>query len=153
MEYREMETRFSHEAEEILRKAGWLNGRKATQAAAPAIQLDLFPKAQEVLSEFGGLHIGECGPGIDCATSDVNISPDLCVHLDQELTEHSRRIGKKLFPLGEVHRGHGYLVIDEDGKAYLLSDELELHADTFWESLEALVLGKRVAPKPHGAEP
>jgi hypothetical protein len=145
MEHTEMENKFSQATKEILRKAGWFGGRNVTQTLAPAIQLELFPKAQEVLSEFGGLHIGECGPGIDCATSDVNISPDLCVHLTNELKDRSVRIGKRLFPLGEVHRGHGFLVIDEDGRTYLLSDELVLHGATFWDSLEALLLGKRTA--------
>ena len=134
---------FSEEAKVILRKTGWFEGRKVAQAVPTLINLELFPKAQEVLSEFGGLHIGDCGPGVDCATSDVNISPDLCVHLAQELKERSKGIGRKLFPLGDVHRGNGYLVIDEDGKTYLLSDALVLHAQTFTESLEALVLGKR----------
>jgi hypothetical protein len=147
-----MTNRFSGPTREILRKSGWFDGRKVAHVF-PAITLEQFPKAREVLSEFAGLHIGECGPGIDCATSDVNISPDLCIHLTHELKDRSEKIGYKLYPLGEVHRGHGYLIIDEAGNTYLLSDELTLHANSFGDGLEALVLGKRLLVKPVETKP
>jgi hypothetical protein len=77
---------FSSAVLEILRRAGWHEGRNVT-AIVPPPQFSLFPCAQDVLAEFGGLHIGECGAGVDCATSDVNLDPHLATHLTTELKE------------------------------------------------------------------
>jgi len=138
-----MSDRFSKPLLKILRKGGWFEGRYVSPALISPPELELFPKAQEVLSEFGGLHVGECGPGIDWATSDVEIAPRLGAHLAPELKEFEMSLGVRFFPLGEVHRSQGYLVIDDNGKTYLLNDELMPLAPSFAEGLERLLLGKR----------
>ena len=122
-----MAHKFSRHVLDLLQKAGWFEGRNISLVTFSPTQLGLFTQAQEVLREYGGLHVGECGPGIDCATSDVHIDPSLTVHLEPELKDYEKKLGTRLFPLGEVHRGHGYIVIDEQGKTYLLSDELVGH--------------------------
>ncbi len=113
---------------EILERAGWYEGRDVPIPLSAPDGLTLFPIAEAVLRQFGGLRFGECGAGVDFATSDVVIDPGLAVHLKSELDEYGRPLGTRLFPLGEVHRGHGYLVIDEQGRTYLLSDELSQNA-------------------------
>ena len=124
----------------ILARAGWYQGRDVPLPLFAPDGLTLFPVAEAVLREFG-----ECGPGVDFATSDVVIDPGVAVHLKSELDEYGRPLGTRLFPLGEVHRGHGYLVIDEQGRTYLLSDELSPLAASFSQALESLLLGVRVA--------
>jgi hypothetical protein len=136
-----MVDRFAMPVLDILRRAGWFEGRNI--AVAPPPQFFLFPKANDVLAEFGGLHIGQCGSGIECATSDVQIEPSLATHLSSELNGAEQSLNVRLFPLGEVHRGHGYLIIDEYGRTYLLSDELSPFAPTFVRSLELLLLGMK----------
>jgi hypothetical protein len=129
----------------ILEQAGWYEGRDVPSQLLAPDGLTLFPVAEAVLREFGGLRFGECGAGVDFATSDVVIDPRLAVHLKAELDEYGRPLGTRLFPLGEVHRGHGYLVIDEQGRTYLLSDKLSPLAVSFSQALESLLLGVRVA--------
>ena len=133
--------RFSPPVLDILRRAGWFDGRRVAVVPSPGIRL--FPKAHEVLAEFGGLRMGKCGAGMECATSDVQIEPGLATHLTSELHEAERSLNTRLFPLGEVHRGHGYLIIDEYGRTYLLSDKLSPFAPTFSRCLELLLLGKK----------
>jgi hypothetical protein len=127
----------------LLRRGGWFEGRTSSEFLIGAPHLDLFPKAEEVLREFGGLHLGECGPGIECATSDVEIDPNLTVHLASDLAQFAASKKLKLYPLAEVHRGHGFLIIDEHGRVYLLSDDLVPFAPTFGQGLELLLLGKK----------
>lgn len=129
----------------ILERAGWHEGRDVPLPLLAPGGPTLFPVAEAVLREFGGLRFGHCGAGVDFATSDVVIDPGLAVHLKAELDGYGRPLGTRLFPLGEVHRGHGYLVIDEQGRAYLLSDELSPLAASFSQALESLLLGVRVA--------
>jgi hypothetical protein len=136
---------FSPAVVDLLRRAGWQEGRIVANALLAPGQFALFPRAQEVLAEFGGLHVGECGSGIDCATSDVQIDPRLCVHLAAELKSLEEALKTRLYPLGEVHRGHGYLILDELGRTYLLSDELEPFTATFARCLELLLLGKKAS--------
>ena len=136
-----MPSSFSPSVLDILSKAGWFEERNVAVPLPPEFQP--FPMAQRILTEFGGLHIGQCGAGIDCATSDIEINPNLAIHTLQELSTIGRSIDNRLFPLGEVHRGHGFLVVDERGRIYLLSDELSRFAPTFARSLELLLLGKK----------
>ena len=129
----------------ILERVGWYVGRDVPLPLFAPDGLTLFPTAKAVLREFGGLRFGECGAGVNFATSDVVIDPRLTVHLKAELDECGRPLGTRLFPLGEVHRGYGYLVIDEQGRTYLLSDELSLLANSFSQALESLLLGVNAA--------
>ena len=139
MEPNDMSQRFSPSVLQKLNAAGWYEGRsvEVPEGLAPAP----FPAAYVVLREFGGLHVGEVGPGLECATSDVHIDPTIAAHLSPELIEYGQRMDTQLFVLGEFHRSHGYLVIDIDGKTYLLNDSLIPFADSFPESLEKLLLG------------
>jgi hypothetical protein len=128
---------------EILAKAGWYPGRSMPTSPFIPDGFVPFQEAEAVLREFGGLHLGECGAGVDFARSDVEINPRLADHLQAELVEHEQSLGARLFPLGEVCRGHGYLVIDELGRTYLLNDELSPLAPSFPQALESLLLGVR----------
>ena len=131
---------------EILAKAGWYPGRSVPISPFIPDGFVPFREAETVLREFGGLHLGDCGAGVDFARSDVEIDPRLADHLKAELAEHEQPLGARLLPLGEVHRGHGYLVIDERGRTYLLFDELSPLAPSFSQALESLLLGVRIDP-------
>jgi hypothetical protein len=126
---------------DALRAAGWFPKRSVDIATIEHLGANLFPVARTVLQEFLGLHIGTCGPGKECATSDIRIDPLSAVHVIEELPKYEQRCGARLFPLGEVHRGHGFVVIDEDGRIYLLDDDLMPYAQSFWSALEKLVKG------------
>ncbi|HEV3415621.1 MAG TPA: SUKH-3 domain-containing protein [Pirellulales bacterium] len=136
-----MSSAHSQRVLELLHLAGWFDGREVSVDPFIVPGLTAFAEAQRVLSEFGGIHVGECGSGINRATSDIEFDPKLGAHLARELRESEAALHTKLFPLGEVHRGHGYLIIDEHGRTYVLTDELSCLADTFSQSLEMLLRG------------
>jgi hypothetical protein len=141
-----MDERFSIPVVDILRAGGWFDGRNVSGDFDLPSEFAVFPKALDVLSEFGHLHFGECGPGIDCATSDVEINPSAAIHLASDLKDQERILNTRLYPLGEVHRRHGYVLIDEHGRTYLLGDELSRFASTFDRALELLLLGRKPDP-------
>jgi hypothetical protein len=142
--YRKMAARFSPRVLSILQGAGWFEGRDVSAELISPRELGLFPAAERVVREFGCLQFGECGPGMDCATSDVLIDPRLAVHLLPELKKWERAQGVRLFPLGEMHRSHGYLVIDEHGRTYMVvENDLVPLAPSYDEGIERLLLGRR----------
>lgn len=134
--------RFSQQVTDILTEAGWHQGRSVMLNDYVSSDNVIFPVAAKVVCEFGGLHVGHCGPGIECATSDVHIDPRSASHVKDDLANYANHLATKLFAIGEVHRGHGFLVIDESGKTYLLSDTLDRFASSIEESLERLLLGR-----------
>ena len=135
--------RFSEPVVTLLIKAGWYEERNVLSQLTLPLGFEHFKAADTILAEFGGLKIGECGRGIERATSDLEIDPSLCDGLEGQLAEASDRRKVKLYPLGEVHHGHGCVIVDEIGIIYLLSDVLEKWADSFDEALEILLLGKK----------
>ncbi|WP_435007632.1 SUKH-3 domain-containing protein [Tundrisphaera lichenicola] len=136
----------SDKAREIIVKSGWFEGRDVN-FSLKLTQLEVFPAALEILKEFYGLHIGECGAGIDMATCDILINPNFAIHLQQELEAYAKLHQKRFFPLGEVHRDDGYMIIDDSGIIYLLSDILEPFASNFYIALELLLLGRKPSTK------
>ncbi len=141
-----MGRRFSAEVETILRQGGWFEGRRFDLTVYDEFPMRPHAAAGEVLAEFGGLQLGEVGPGIDCARSDIDLTP---AWTDSEFTGWSdldQRVGSRLYPLGEFHRGNAYLLIDEARRIHAIGPgDLFLIAPTFDEALELLLLGKRPA--------
>ncbi|MCG3134805.1 MAG: hypothetical protein HMLKMBBP_02187 [Planctomycetes bacterium] len=127
----------------ILRSAGWTDGRRIDLGPWQAFPVSPFPAAQAVLTEFGGLHFGSTGPGIDCARSDVDLTPSWPNRRFTGYPDLERSIGQRLYPLGETHRANMELLIDESGRVYELQDDLHFVAPTFADALEIILLGKR----------
>lgn len=136
-----MSASFSPTVIDSLLAAGWHEGRCVSTKEYENLGCELFPTARQVLQEFAGLHIGNCGPGRECATSDVNIDPLLATHLAEELRGYGRRLGTQLYALGDFQHSHGYILIDEFGKSYLLNDEMIPFAQSFADALEKLICG------------
>lgn len=134
-----MSPRFPDKVRDALLASGWAPGRTALPSPLPS-DFALFPAAESVLREFGGLRIGGVGPGQECATSDLVVLPAA----GEGLSDHTGLTapsGAKLFPLGEFHHGHGYLLIDEGGTIYSSFDGVEFYATSFERALSQLVLG------------
>lgn len=129
--------------EQALRRAGWSEGRRIDLTPWHGFPLQPFRAARDVLAEFGGLHFGEVGPGIDCATSDVDLRPNWPNRQFTGYPDLERSVGQKLYPLGATHRANADLLIDESGRVYELQDKLQFLAPTFGAALELLLLGKR----------
>jgi hypothetical protein len=143
----------SHEsaAEQALREAGWRPGRRVSpervrewEAALAADGFALHAAAEPVLSEYGGLHVGRVGPGVECAASDVDLNPVLAVG---ERDRFARLLpephGRSAYPLGEAHHGHAFLCISATGEVFAFMDEVFARWPSFGAALRDLVVGLR----------
>jgi hypothetical protein len=135
--------RFSDDTYKLLIRAGWFEGRDVFDQVRILEGFTPFPAANDVLREFGNLHIGECGAGKDQATSDVQIDPSLANGCEERIIEFEDELGVKLFPLGEAQHGHGILTIDEQGRVFVswLLHDIWPCAQSFDRALEVLLLG------------
>jgi hypothetical protein len=96
----------------MLVAAGWHFGRQiGVDARVPQ-----FHPAYRFLKEFGGLHIGRCGPGIECATSDLECG--FCDSDQEVVSVWSELLTSKLVGVAEVHHRHGWLFVDEAGRCF-----------------------------------
>ena len=136
--------------ESLLRRAGWYPGRRDQHAVAgwqAKLALDGFSMhaaAEAVLLEFGGLHVGDSGPGVECARADVRLDPTLAIGERDRLQEYFPQVhGRGLYPLGETDGGHCILAIAEDGEVFRVMDEVIDRWPSFRVALRALLLGLR----------
>jgi hypothetical protein len=141
-------SRFSLETEQLLKRAGWFAGRcDSSQVEDWAHEMEspdgfkMSSVAKSVLKEFGGLHIKSDGPGLECARSDIELNPLLAKCEEDRFFSFSCFMGKQVFPLGEAVVGHMFAAIDEEGKVYLVMEEVQLVASSFDAALESLLLG------------
>jgi len=106
-----MAERFDPEVERMLLAAGWRPGREVarmvskwesrlapTEGAMPEV-------ARKVLTEFGGLSVGQWGVGEYRGRGSVEFDPV------KALGESDRGpvLGQRVYPLGETDFGHGFL--------------------------------------------
>ena len=104
--------------------------------------------AEATLLEYGGLHVGSVGPGIDLARSDVQFDPMLASgERDLFADAFPELHGRDVFPLGEAHHGHGFVGLAASGEAFLVMDEVYARWSSFHAALRGLLLGIRAADR------
>lgn len=127
--HRAAEDRFPADVREVLEKAGWFPGRDMTAAvnlwltrfADELTGLEFFPAARAALVEFGGLRLaqfggyGEPGGGFGSA-----IHPTRGGVLTEESEVFAEEFDNPVFPLGNNADGPSELVIDAQGRVFLL---------------------------------
>jgi hypothetical protein len=94
--------------------AGWKAGRQVT---VPAVVPHQHP-AHAVLAEFGGLVVGQNGPGEECTKSTLSfgyIEPHRAILRWADLLQ-SRLIG-----VAEIEDGHAELYADTSGRWFFAS--------------------------------
>lgn len=163
-------TRFPPELGARLRELGWYPGREVRDrvdawlaAERPAFADEAFerdgyppyephPAARRVLDEFGGLGSRDAGRGIDGGRIPFEIFP---VAGDEDLgrlmfhvQELGRRLGQRLFQVGEVEQGMGALAVDERGRVFLTGTVDLFVAGGFDDALRYLLLGARFPTPP-----
>ena len=141
-------TRFSRPAEETLRRVGWYPGRQVREMVDSwkrtlklSDGLEMFPRAETVLLEFGGLRIDQQGPGVTCARESFTFDPTAAVYEGDRFSDFSTMLRTKLYPLGEASGGHCFWAIGENGDIYLLMNDLILLGNTIEDALEKLLIG------------
>lgn len=138
------------EVERLLRDSGWYPGRRVAEAVErwrASLTDDGFimhPVAETILLEYGGLHVGGVGPGINLARSDVQFDPTLAFGERDRFTEYFAELrDQDVFPLGEAHLGHGFVGVSRSGQIFLLMDAVYARWTTFGVALRGLLLGIR----------
>jgi len=141
-------SRFSVHVENILTEAGWYPGRqmadlvaswKVTLMASDGFQM--FPTAERVLLEFGGLSVTQQEPGEMCSVEPFTLDPTLAVYEGDRFHELSSSANTRLYPLGEASNFHQFLAIGENDFIYLLMNDLNLLGKNIDEALERLLRG------------
>src|SRR5262245_31446767 len=140
-----MMTRFSKQAEELLRRAGWYPGRHASELvslwkADPVLSdnFEMFESAERILLEFGGLSVNQRGPGQTCAREPFTIDPTIGAYEIDRFTQFSTLLETRLYPLGEAAGGYYFLAVGENNHVYLLMEDIKLLGETMDEALENL---------------
>lgn len=141
-------SRFSAQAEDLLRNAGWYPGRHVPELVASweatlmaSDKFEMFPGARRALLEFGGLEINQRAPGVTCAREPFNFQPTLAAGESDRFQDSAKLLGTRLYPLGEAAGGHYFWTIGENERAYLLMDDVKLLGQNFNEALENLIVG------------
>lgn len=126
-------------------KAGWNQSRKIE---VPSFIPPDHP-AKQVLAQFGGLTVGKCEPGIECATSDIVFRASQMDEGDNELAVWQRLLDTTLVSIGEVHHGHGELFLSADSRCFGRShihDAFYFEGEDFLTGIRNLLLGVRSRP-------
>ena len=141
---------WSEETEQLLRKAGWHEGRDVgdhqllswnSKLAGPS-GFEMFRQAEDILREFGGLSIDQPGPGQDFARTGFVLDPTLAEGERDRFSQFEAGIGSRLFPLGETADGHAFLATAEDGRVFLIMDDLIVVGSSFDEAVGSLLEGR-----------
>ena len=68
-------------------------------------ELQMFPSAERVLLEFGGLKVDQRSSGETCAREPFDVDPTLAAYKGNRLNEFSLLVSTNLYPLGEASAG------------------------------------------------
>jgi hypothetical protein len=147
-------TRFAPEVAEVLTGAGWQPGRSAERQTEDAVRMlermtgrrgarhRSFPAAVDVLTEFGGLHVMQDGPGEDVRRRPFAIDPTRAAATTETLADLGRLLGVRLFPIGFEGDDDALLAVDERGRVFALDHAGEWYlGGSIDEALTALVSG------------
>ena len=105
--------------------------------------------ADYVLSEFGGLEVGSCGPGLECTTSNIRFLSNVNEGKNSVTTPWERKLGL-LVAVADAHNDHIIVYTDRKGIYYFFTEpdeQLYLGGNSFGEAMERLLLGKAYGPR------
>lgn len=126
---------------ELFLEAGWPVARVSVDQSVPSGH-----PAAAVLEQFGGLRVGSCEGGEECASSDIVFGYTDDYQRDAIVLEWQRLLSTTLVNIGEVHHSHGALFTDNSGACYgmsLIHDAFWFEGSSFGESVERVLLGRK----------
>ena len=141
---------------ELLQAQGWTPQREVAIPALVRSALDQQPgpachPAVAALQNLAGLHIGQVGKGVECASSDIEFDW-LEAHFtgedtDDALLSWEQRLHTRLIAVAEVHHSHGQLLMAGDGRCFSWSFVgMSFEGENLQQALEHLLLGIRSRP-------
>jgi hypothetical protein len=146
-----MKPRFDNVVQKTLQQAGWFPRREISaqvsawaESLRQSDSLEIFPEAERILREFGGLTIGAQGPGVTCAKGLALFDPLSAQGEGERLSVYAEAASTKLYPLGEELGQSGWwFVVGEDRRVYSFGDcdFMIVVGDFFEEALRNLIYG------------
>ncbi len=153
-----MPDRFPAQVDEVLRTAGWSEGRRTDAEAAMAVDMvrqqigrngersEPFAAATAVLNEFGGIYVIQDGPGEHLRRRPFAIDPTDVAATTETLADLGKRLHTRLFPIGMEGDHDSILAVDEAGNVYAIDHTgTWLLGDTIDAALITLVTGTQPA--------
>jgi SUKH-3 immunity protein of toxin-antitoxin system len=122
--------------------AGWAAPRQVT---VPPVVPRQHP-AYEILTEFGGLKIGQVGRGEECAKSALTFE---YVESNPAIPAWADLLQSQLIGVAEIDNGHAELYVDASGRFFFAScihDAFAFAGVSFGEAMECVLLGRRSKP-------
>ncbi|WP_460060680.1 SUKH-3 domain-containing protein [Streptomyces sp. YKOK-I1] len=104
---------------EVLEASGWTAGRQVDTAGwrsiSEAVGIVMHDAAERFLQEFGGLAVSIGGPATNRASArePFELDPGPARGEDDQFSEWSDSLGRRLFPLSELNHGRFFPGIDE----------------------------------------
>jgi hypothetical protein len=145
-------TRFPEPVAQVLRAAGWFEGRDDPGTAdaliaqvlaagrAGGFEFEVPAAAHRALREFGGLEVTAAATGLEFPGHDFSIDPVIVTRRFEVYAELDRIIGGRSFPFGVDHVEHTGFALGPDGRVYLLHyTGFYIVGDTVDEALVKLV--------------
>lgn len=122
--------------------AGWKTDRQVSVDPHVCQEHPAF----SILQNFGGLHVGIIGNGVECGKSDIEFGwIDLAEHWP--LFDWPELSTLELVGIAEVHHRHSISAIDRSGRCFgIFEDGLCFEGQTWREAFERLLLGYRSRP-------
>lgn len=123
--------------------SGWYKGRNAK---IQNNMLDLFKPAYKnalkIIKEYGGLTVGEVGPGRDLSASEIFFYSQT-FDLGKEYNNYWSGNINRLFSVASAHRDHMQIVVDDNNNFYIFteSDEQLYFGGSFQDTANKVLLG------------
>lgn len=116
-----------------LRAAGWRPNRNVWDRLKLPQSLSVFPEAKRILAEFGDLRFSS-------PAESVHLDPSVGEEIADQIKVYEKKLGRPLYPVGILEGGDTlYLLVDDKGLVYALSDQLEPFASSFERAIGYLV--------------
>jgi SUKH-3 immunity protein of toxin-antitoxin system len=105
-------------------------------------EFHMFPSAERILLEFGGLRVDQSAFGETCAREPFEVDPTLAAYEGEMFSEFAPLVSTQLYPLGEAFSATYYWAIGENDQLYVVMDDIQLLGKNLDEALENLIIGR-----------
>ncbi|NPC48128.1 hypothetical protein D7X99_13865 [Corallococcus sp. AB032C] len=141
--------KLSEVARARLVSAGWKPGRDVHEQVVvwrDALKaqggFEIFPAAERVLSEFGGLDIKQGGPGITARRQSFVLDPIVGIRDRDFLRRYEKFLGVELYPIGRTFEDDMLLVVASDGRVFGVTEGVYLIGIGIVDAMDALLVGR-----------
>jgi hypothetical protein len=129
--------------EKLFTDAGWHKGRKVNVKKRVLNSFkSAYINAVAVISEFGGLNVGEVGAGRELSASDICFRSE-AFDFGSEIHNYWENLNTSLFAFASAHHDHILLLVEDNNDFYIFTDPDEqlYKVGSFDETIKRVLLG------------